>query len=65
MADTKTKIDLDMMVGMLNDPAYRYIMTPHATMKWVNFMAKVGRLKNPPDSWKDLFWPEIHDLDGS
>jgi len=64
-ADTKGKIDLDLMVELLNDPRYRYILTPHATMKWASFMHKVGRLKTAPESWKDLFWPEIHDLDGS
>jgi len=26
---------------------------------------KVGTLKNNPASWKDLFFPEIHDLPGS
>jgi NitT/TauT family transport system substrate-binding protein len=64
-ADTKGKIDIDLMVELLNDPRYRYIMTPHATMKWAAFLHKVGRLKTPPDSWKVLFWPEIHDMDGS
>jgi len=28
-------------------------------------MHKVGRIKVVPASWKDMFWPEIHDLDGS
>ena len=64
-ADTKGKIDIDMMVELLKDPRYLYILTPHATMKWAAFMHQVGRLKTAPTSWKDLFWPEIWDLDGS
>ena len=64
-ADTKGKIDIDLMVELLNDPRYRYILTPHATMKWAGFMHQVGRLKVAPESWKDLFWPEIHVLNGS
>jgi NitT/TauT family transport system substrate-binding protein len=64
-ADTKGKIDIDLMMELLNDPRYRYILTPHATMKWAGFMHQVGRLKVAPESWKDLFWPEIHVLNGS
>lgn len=31
-------------------------------MKHAEFMYKVGRLKRSPDSWKDMFFPEAHDL---
>jgi NitT/TauT family transport system substrate-binding protein len=64
-ADTKMKIDTDLMEGLLDDPHFKYILTPHATLRWATFMHDVGRIKVAPASWKDLFWPEIHDLDGS
>ncbi|MDR3534806.1 MAG: ABC transporter substrate-binding protein [Rhodopila sp.] len=64
-ADTKMKIDTELMEGLLADPHFKYILTPHATLRWASFMHKVGRIKVAPASWKDLFWPEIHDLDGS
>jgi NitT/TauT family transport system substrate-binding protein len=64
-ADTRSKIDTDLMEGLLADPHYKYILTPHATLQWADFMHKVGRIKVAPASWKDLFWPEIYDLDGS
>jgi NitT/TauT family transport system substrate-binding protein len=64
-ADTKMKIDTDLMEGLLADPHFKYILTPHATLRWATFMHDVGRIKVAPASWKDLFWPEIHDLDGS
>jgi sulfonate transport system substrate-binding protein len=64
-ADTKSKIDIDLMEGLLRDPRYRYILTPHATTKWADFMYRMGRIKAAPASWKDLFWPEIHNLEGS
>ena len=64
-ADTKGKIDIEQLVGLLRDPRFRFILTPHGTMKWADFMHKVGRLKTAPASWKDLFWPELHGLDGS
>jgi NitT/TauT family transport system substrate-binding protein len=34
-------------------------------MKYANFMADVGTLKVRPASWKDLFFPEIHSVDGN
>ena len=53
------------VVGLLNDPRYKYILTPHAMTKWSDFMFKMGRIKAKPETWKDLFWPEIHGLAGS
>lgn len=64
-ADTKGKIDIDLMVELLKDPRYKYILTPHAMTKWSDFMFRMGRIKIKPETWKDLFWPEIHGLEGS
>ena len=64
-ADTKGKIDIDLMVGLLKDPRYKYILTPHAITKWSDFMFRMGRIKAKPDSWKDVYWSEIHGLEGS
>ncbi len=65
VADTRMKVDLDLMLEVMADPRMRYIMTPEATMQWATFMYKRGRIKVQPESWKDLFWPEIHHLKGS
>jgi NitT/TauT family transport system substrate-binding protein len=64
-ADVRGKVDIDLIVELLTDKRYRYVLTPEATMKWATFMNKVGRLKVAPASWKDLFWPEIYGLNGS
>ena len=63
--DSKAKIDTALMEGLLADPKFKYQIVPKATLRWADFMHKVGRIKIAPSSWKDLFWPEIHDLDGS
>jgi len=34
-------------------------------MKVVDFMHDVGRIKEKPSSWKDLFSPEAHGLNSS
>ena len=50
---------------MLNDPAIIFTTMPQNVMKYVDFMAKVGAIKVRPDSWKDLFFPNAHNLQGS
>jgi hypothetical protein len=31
----------------------------------LDFMVRVGSLKNKPESWKDVFFAEAHGLSGS
>ena len=50
---------------MLNDPNIVYTQTPQSIMKYADFMAKVGAIKVKPDVWKDLFFPNVHNLPGS
>lgn len=64
-ADTKAKIDTELLDRLLIDPRFKYDLTPVATMHWAEFMHQVGRIKVAPATWKDLFWPEIGDRQGS
>jgi NitT/TauT family transport system substrate-binding protein len=50
---------------MLNDPEIVYTTTPQNVMKYVDFMHKIGSIKVKADSWKDLFFPNIHGAPGS
>lgn len=59
------KNSADDLVAMIGDPDIDYTTTPANLMKHAEFMYKVGRLKRLPASWKDLFFPEAHDLDGT
>jgi NitT/TauT family transport system substrate-binding protein len=63
--DSKSKLPLDMVSGILSGPQVKWTMAPEHTMKYADFMAEVGSIKVKPQSWKDLFFPEIHDLKGS
>ena len=36
-----------------------------STLNVAEFMNKVGTIKPEAGSWKDLFFPEIHDASGS
>jgi NitT/TauT family transport system substrate-binding protein len=50
---------------MLADPQLRFTLTPENVVKFAAFKVRVGTVKIKPDSWKDLFFSDIHDLPGS
>jgi NitT/TauT family transport system substrate-binding protein len=63
--DVKSKLPLDKVTAVISGPQVRWTMAPEHAMKFAAFMASVGSLKEAPKSWKELFFPEIHDLNGS
>ena len=63
--DSKSKLSPDMVGKIVTGSQVRWTMTPENTMKYADFMAEVGTLKAKPESWKDYFFPEIHDEKGS
>ena len=63
--DSKSKLPLDMVSGILSGPQVKWTLTPEHTMKYADFMADVGSIKAKPASWKDLFFSDIHELKGS
>jgi len=62
---SKDKDSLDDILKMLNDPEIRYTTTPNNTMKYVDFMHKVGSIKVKPASWKEMYFPNAQTLSGS
>ena len=63
--DVKSKLPLDKVTAVISGPQVRWTMAPENAMKFAAFMHSVGSLKEAPKSWKDLFFPEVHDLNGS
>jgi NitT/TauT family transport system substrate-binding protein len=63
--DSRSKLSPDLVYKILDNPQVKYTLTPENTMKFATFMHEVGVLKVKPVSWKDYFFPEIHDLSGS
>ena len=63
--DSKSKLTPEMIGKIVAGPQVRWTLTPEHTMKFADFMAEVGTLKNKATSWKDYFFPEIYDLNGS
>jgi NitT/TauT family transport system substrate-binding protein len=62
---SRDKSSTDDILKMLNDPNVKYTTTPQNVIKYVDFMQKIGSIKAKPDSWKDLFFPNVHALPGS
>jgi NitT/TauT family transport system substrate-binding protein len=62
---SKDKDTRENILKMLNDPKILYSTTPQNVMKYVNFMYKIKSIKVKPDSWKDLFFPNVQNLPGS
>jgi len=56
---------VERLAAMLGDPKLKFTLVPQNVVKFVQFKARIGNVRTPPESWKDLFFPEIHDLPGS
>ena len=63
--DTRSKLSVDQVERVVSGPQVRWTMAPEATMKFAAFMRDVGSIKAAPASWSELFFPEVHDLQGS
>lgn len=65
VAEGGGKENVDKILELMNDPQVRYTLAPERVLPYAVFMNQIGTLKNKPGSWKDLFFPDIHDLPGS
>jgi NitT/TauT family transport system substrate-binding protein len=59
-----TKNSADDIYAVISNPDYAFTLTPEKVDKIAAFLAKIGSIKEAPRSWKDLFFPEIHNLPG-
>ena len=61
----KEKATVDEVVQLLSQPGAIFQAAPVRTMVYADYMAKVGFIKPHPKSWKDYFFPLLHDREGS
>jgi hypothetical protein len=62
----KTQLSAADVEGFLQqEDKVLYSPTPSRMMVHAEFMHKIGSLKNMPESWKDLFFENVHDRPGS
>jgi len=65
LAVSKQKGSLDEIIRILSDPNSKFSTVPDGTMKYAEFMFRVGTIKAKPASWKDLFFPPVYGAAGS
>ena len=53
------------IVEVLTDPDIEFTTTPANVEKYAEFMHTIGSITNRPESWRDMFFPEIHGAAGS
>ena len=61
----RVKTSEDEMMRMLDDPETRYSAAPDGAMKYAEFLHMIGTIKTKPASWKEMFFPPVHDRPGS
>ena len=61
----KSKQPIDLFYQIISDSKTHFSPVPMGMMKIAEFMHKTGQIKIQPSSWKEMFFPEIHDLPGS
>ena len=50
---------------ILDDKENVFTTTPQQVLKYAAFMHRTGAIKELPQSWKDVFFPEVHGKEGS
>jgi NitT/TauT family transport system substrate-binding protein len=62
---TKTTETVEDLQKVLDDPRVEMTMTPNRTMGTAVFMQRIGRIKDKPSAWTDIFFADIHNRQGS
>jgi NitT/TauT family transport system substrate-binding protein len=53
------------LAALLADADIRFTTTPENTLRYAEFMHSIGSIENLPASWRELFFPDIHEQPGS
>jgi NitT/TauT family transport system substrate-binding protein len=65
IAANGTKDSVEAITRIISDPQFQFTSVPLRTMLFADFLNRQGVLKNKPASWRDLFWENQHERDGS
>jgi NitT/TauT family transport system substrate-binding protein len=64
VADGGSKESVEETEKQLSDPDDIFDLGPKRLIKLTDFMHEAGIIKAKPASWKEMFFPEVHDLSG-
>jgi NitT/TauT family transport system substrate-binding protein len=59
------RLSEDDLFALFNTKDMEYTKVPNNVGRMVDFLHSIGSVKAQPQSWKDLFFPEVHGLPGS
>jgi NitT/TauT family transport system substrate-binding protein len=63
--NVKSKMTVEKVAEIAAGKEVKWTMVPENIMKYAEFMHAVGSIKVKPSNWKEVFFPELHDLPGS
>jgi NitT/TauT family transport system substrate-binding protein len=58
-------ISVEDLADMIGDPDLNFTTVPVGVMRVADFMNRTGRTKHRPETWRELFFPEAHNLPGN
>lgn len=61
----KSKLTVEKVMEIAGSPEVKWTMVPEHSLKFAEFMHSVGSINEKAVDWKDLYFPEIHNLPGS
>ncbi len=61
----KARLTAAQATAMIRLPDNEWTTAPRRVMDFMRFMVETGAVAQPADTWRDLFFPEAHGLDGS
>ena len=64
-ADSGAGFSVAELAEVLRDPAIKFTTTPENVQKYAAFMHAIGSVRNRPESWRDMFFAELHGAPGS
>jgi NitT/TauT family transport system substrate-binding protein len=60
-----SKLPVEFFERLIADPKAAWTTVPEQIMPYIEFLTRIGSLKGKYASWKDLFFADIHDKQGS
>lgn len=63
--NTNSKLPVEEVARIIKLPENEWTMTPKKTMVFADYMSRVGMIPVKPESWKDIYIKNIHNLPGS
>jgi NitT/TauT family transport system substrate-binding protein len=65
LTDSKSSLPLDLVASIVSGPQVTWGLAPQGTVRYAQFMHDAGSTRIAPETWRDMFFPDIHDLQGS